>query len=104
MKNLINSLEENLKDLYRKAIDADDKINHLKKQGHGKFEAIFNKEQGFKTSANKFMPYLEEVAENILKIKESGQPAEQQQADIEKVVKQLHLLHSTIANFSEAVK
>ena len=41
MENLINSLEDNLKELYRKAVDADNLINELKKQGHGKFTAIF---------------------------------------------------------------
>lgn len=104
MKKLINSLEENLKDLYRKAIDADEKINQLKKQGQGKFEAIFNKQQGFNTSANKFMPYLEEVAESILVIKQSDTSVEQQKEQLEVVVKQLHLLHLTIANFNEATK
>jgi primosomal protein N'' len=94
VENIISSLEQNLKDLYRKAVDADNQINELKKQGHGKFQAIFKIDQGFTVSADKFMPYLEEVAEQILAIKN-----EQTTADLEDVVKKLHLLHVTLGEF-----
>ena len=104
MESLINSLEENLKDLYRKAVDADKYIDELKKQGHGKFGTIFKEEAGFSTSAKKFMPYLEETAEQILKIKESNQTPAMQKNEIESVVKKLHLLHSTLAEFKSALK
>lgn len=104
MNNLINSLEENLKDLYRKAIDADAQINELKKQGHGKFEAIFNESKLFSIQANKFMPYLEETAEQILKLKDSETAVEQNKQEIERIVNKLHLLHKTLSNFKLALK
>ena len=43
--------EENLKELYRKAVDADAQINELKKQGHGKFESIFKGNELFAVNA-----------------------------------------------------
>ena len=104
MENLISSLEQNLKELYRKAIDADSHINELKKQGHGKFEAIFKDDRLFTTKADKFMPYLEETAEQILTLKNSELGVEAQQADIELVVKKLHMLHQTIGNFKGVLK
>ena len=104
MENLISSLEQNLKELYRKAIDADTHINELKKQGHGKFEAIFKDDTLFTAKADKFMPYLEETAEQILTLKNSEDPAQAQQTQIETIVKKLHLLHQTIANFKGALK
>ena len=104
MENLINSLEENLKELYRKAIDADAQIDALKAQGHGKFETIFKSDAPFQAEAKKFMPYLEETAEEILAIKESGLDAEQNKQQIEQVVVKLHQLHKTIAEFNQAVK
>ncbi len=104
MENLINSLEDNLKELYRKAVDADNLINELKKQGHGKFTAIFPEQNLFEINANKFMPYLEHTAEQILKLKESEGSAEQNQAEIELIVKKLHLLHTTLADFKAALK
>lgn len=104
MENLINSLEDNLKDLYRKAVDADNQINELKKQGHGKFSAIFAEQNLFEIKADKFMPYLEHTAEQILKLKESTGSAEQNQQQIELIVKKLHLLHTTLADFKQVLK
>ncbi|MBU2882623.1 prephenate dehydrogenase [Psychrosphaera sp. B3R10] len=102
MENIISSLEENLKSLYRKAVDADIRINDLKKQGHGKFGHIFKQEDLFSIKANKFMPYLEETAAKILHLKESGDLTSHQ-AELETVVKQLHLLHKTLAEFKAVV-
>ena len=104
MENLINSLEDNLKELYRKAVDADNMINELKKQGHGKFTAIFQDQNIFEIKADKFMPYLEHTAEQILKLKESAASAEANQQEIELIVKKLHLLHTTLAEFKAALK
>ena len=103
MENLISSLEQNLKELYRKAIDADSHINELKKQGHGKFEAVFKDDKLFTTKADKFMPYLEETAEQILELKSKdlSEPANQEQ--LETVVKKLHLLHTTLSEFKTAL-
>ena len=104
MESLIISLEDNLKELYRKAIDADKYIDELKKQGHGKFGRIFKDDSGFESTATKFMPYLEETAEQILSIKESNQTPAMQKNAIESVVKKLHLLHTTLGNFKSAIK
>lgn len=104
MENLINSLEDNLKELYRKAVDADNSINELKKQGHGKFAAIFPEQTLFDLKADKFMPYLEQTAEQILKLRDSKVPLEQNQQEIEAIVKKLHLLHTTLAEFKAALK
>ncbi len=104
MENIINSLEDNLKELYRKAIDADKQLQELKKSGHGKFGAIFKQSELFVTKSDKFMPYLEETAEQILNIKNADADLSSSQADIEKVVKQLHLLHKTIGELKTALK
>jgi len=104
VENLINSLEDNLKELYRKAVDADNQINELKKQGHGKFSAIFPEQNLFAIKADKFMPYLEQTAEQILALKGSELPLEQNSQEIEVIVKKLHLLHSTLAEFKAALK
>jgi len=104
VENLIIELENNLKELYRKAIDADAKINELKKQGHGKFSSIFKDSNLFSVDANKFMPYLEETAEDILNLKNSEQDLENNKAAIEKIVKKLHLLHTNLSSFAQVVK
>ena len=50
------------------------------------------------------MPYLEETAEQILNLKNSEQDVQNQQPEIEVIVKKLHLLHQTIGNFKGALK
>ncbi|NVK23294.1 MAG: prephenate dehydrogenase [Gammaproteobacteria bacterium] len=104
MENLINNLEINLKELYRKAIDADNQLNELKKQGHGKFSAVFADSGLFSVQADKFMPYLEETAEDILNLKNSKEDVVKNKEKIEKIVKKLHLLHTNIAQLSQAVR
>ena len=104
MENLINSLESNLKELYRKAIDADNKLNELKKQGHGKFSAVFADSNLFSVQADKFMPYLEETAEEILSLKNSDNDVTANKEKIEAIVKKLHLLHTNIASLSLVTK
>lgn len=104
MENIISSLEDNLKELYRKAIDADNRLNELKKSGHGKFSAIFKDSNLFTAESDKFMPYLEETAEQILTLKNSDQDLEQAKAEMESIVKKLHLLHKTIADLKIALK
>lgn len=103
MEKVILSLEENLKELYRKAVDADAQINELKKQGHGKFESVFKGNELFSVNANKFMPYLEETAEQILDLKSADLTTAENQKALEAVVKKLHLLHTTLSEFKAAV-
>lgn len=104
MENVINSLENNLKELYRKAIDADKSLVELKKQGHGKFTNVFTNSKLFTAQSDKFMPYLEETAELILKLKNSDQNPNDNQQQIELIVKQLHSLHTTLSGLQQLLK
>ena len=47
MQAIIEKLNENLKVVYRQALDADKKLDELQQQGHGKFTALFTKDAGF---------------------------------------------------------
>jgi primosomal protein N'' len=104
VENIVSSLEENLKELYRKAIDADNRLKDLKKSGHGKFAAIFKDSNLFTAESDKFMPYLEETAEQILTLKNSDKDLSDAKDDIESIVKKLHLLHKTIADLKNVLK
>ncbi|WP_299009049.1 prephenate dehydrogenase [uncultured Shewanella sp.] len=55
-------LQSNLQTAYRQAIDADKRLDELKKSGHAKFSAIFKKEQKFTTQSDRFKPYVQELA------------------------------------------
>ena len=60
---VIEKLKQNLQSAYRKSIDADGKLDELKKAGHVKFNRIFSADEGFTTSSNRFQPYVQELAD-----------------------------------------
>ncbi|WP_333608339.1 prephenate dehydrogenase [Arsukibacterium sp.] len=101
MEHLLTQLDENLKELYRKALDADAVLDDLKQQGKGKHQYVFPAEAGFQVQSNRFMPYLAETAEQIAAIRHSQQF---NTATLQRVVQQLKLLHLTLAEFKAALK
>jgi primosomal protein N'' len=68
---LFTALQENIRLIYRQSIDADKQINELRHQDMAKFSAIFDQSQGFETKANRFTPYAEELAKELIEIKEA---------------------------------
>lgn len=100
MDHLLTQLDENLKELYRKALDADTVLDVFQQQGKGKHQFIFPTEAGFQAQSNRFMPYLAETAEQISAIRHSQQF---NTATLQRVVQQLKLLHLTLAEFKDAL-
>ncbi len=96
MEQLLNQLDANLKELYRKALDADAVLDELQQQGHGKHQAIFPTDQLFQVQSPRFMPYLSETAEQVSAIRQTQQF---NTATLELVIKQLQLLHKTLHEF-----
>lgn len=95
MEELLSKLDQNLRDLYRKAVDADAILDEIQAQGHGNYQAIFN-EGLFTVKSHRFMPYLSETAEQIAFIRK------QQHFDtaiLERIVRQLQQLHKTLLEF-----
>ncbi|NMH66850.1 prephenate dehydrogenase [Shewanella salipaludis] len=62
---VIEQLKENLQLAYRQALDADARLDELKKAGHAKFSTIFTREQGFEAQGNRFLVYVQELAEEL---------------------------------------
>ncbi|MDX1676567.1 prephenate dehydrogenase [Arsukibacterium sp.] len=100
MDALLSQLDENLKELYRKALDADALLDQLQQQGQAKHQSIFPASSDFTVSSNRFMPYLSEAAEQVAAIRQSQQF---NTATLARVVKQLQQLHKTLAEFRLAV-
>jgi len=61
MQAIQDQIKATLQDIYRKAVDADAKLDSLQSQQQGKFKAIFEEQAGFTTSAKRFLPYVEEL-------------------------------------------
>ncbi|MGS0674936.1 prephenate dehydrogenase [Shewanella sp. 0m-4] len=62
---VIEQLKASLQTAYRQAIDADARLDELKKSGHVKFDAIFSESEGFTTTSNRFTPYVQELAADM---------------------------------------
>ncbi len=101
MNPVISALNENLKLIYRKAIDADNALDQLKKQGKGKFTIIFPKDAGFKTESKRFGPYVEEVAGEVAVLNDADK--KQLAEDLPTLVKKIELLISTLERFKRTV-
>lgn len=99
MDQLLEQLDQNLKELYRKALDADAVLNQLQQQGHAKHQRIFSEEL-FLTQSNRFMPYLSETAEQIAAMRQTQQF---NTATLQRVVQQLQHLHKTLAEFKSVI-
>ncbi|TKB53644.1 prephenate dehydrogenase [Ferrimonas aestuarii] len=84
---------------YRQVVDADAQLDQLQKEGHGKFDTIFNQDQGFTTKANRFMPYLEEVVGDFDNFEAS--PSDEK---LPALVAKLEQLLATLAQFKGSLK
>ena len=71
-EQLFEALQENIRVIYRKSVDADNNLDQLRKQDKGKFSTIFNKEQGFETESNRFQPYAEELGRDLLALQQDS--------------------------------
>ncbi|BDQ67788.1 prephenate dehydrogenase [Shewanella xiamenensis] len=95
---VIEQLKENLQIAYRQAIDADAKLDELKKAGHGKFTSIFTAEQGFMVSSNRFLPYVQELVDDLTKLQ---QHTSLDHVALETLVRQLAALLQTLHAFKK---
>ncbi|QLE87045.1 prephenate dehydrogenase [Shewanella sp. Scap07] len=98
---VIEQLKQNLQTAYRQAIDADAKLDELKKAGHGKFASIFGKQQGFSTESNRFGPYVQELAQQLTEISADNANINEQ---IEQFVPKLAVLLQTLQAFKNQAK
>lgn len=96
MNSVISELNNNLKVLYRQAIDADSKLDSLQQQGKGKFSTLFNKESGFEIEAKRFKPYVLEVASDVESL---SSQEEIDQTQLKAAVIKMQHLHQLLASF-----
>ncbi|MCL1050105.1 prephenate dehydrogenase [Shewanella abyssi] len=98
---VIEQLKASLQTAYRQAIDADTRLDALKKAGHVKFNTIFTKDEGFSTSSNRFQPYVQELAAEIDAM--SREPDTMENL-LEGYVRKLGLLLQTMQTFKANTK
>ena len=90
-------LNNNLKDIYPLAQKADEQLEQLKEEDKGKFVAIFPQDSGFNVRANRFLPYLIELSEDIQALPELPEPDLPQQ--LQKLAGKIQLMHKILGKF-----
>jgi primosomal protein N'' len=102
MQSIIQSLKQNLKVIYRKAVDADNRLKQLQHSGMGKHGKIFVEDAGFEVESRLFLPYVQELSDNIDALE--NMEAEEQQPALAALVKKIEQMHLTLVNFEEKTK
>ena len=102
MQVIFDKLTENMQLIYRKAIDADQSLNQLQQSGKGKFSHIFGEDSGFTANSKRFMPYVEELSNQIAEL--SQKDDQTIQAALPSVVKKIELLMKTLTQFQGSLK
>ncbi|MGQ8364988.1 hypothetical protein [Glaciecola sp. 1036] len=101
MNNLIDAFNDNLQIAYRKAVDADNNLDKLQKDGKGKFAAIFPDDSPFETSSKRFIPYVQEIASDVEQLQQLSE--QEIKAALPETVKKLELLLATLVKFKTSV-
>lgn len=94
---LFEKLTENMQVIYRKAVDADQSLANIQKSGKGKFNYVFTQDAGFNVSSKRFMPYVEELASDIVQLQ--GSEKESLEKALPLIVKKMELMLTTLGQF-----
>lgn len=101
-QTIIEALNDNLRLIYRKAVDADAALQKLQSSGKGKFNTIFAEDAGFAANSKRFGPYVEELAGEVAGLVDASE-AQFAQA-LPKLVKKIETMLTTLEQFKHSVK
>lgn len=96
-KAIEQQLIENISVILKKSLTADATLADLREHKKAGFKAIFTKDAGFECSENTFQPYVEEVADDLLKWQET-----KDQGLLIALVKKIEQLFTVLANFEQS--
>lgn len=95
-KAIEQQLIENISLILKKSLAADATLADLRAQKKASFKAIFTKEAPFECSSDTFQPYVEEVANDLVKWQES-----KEQAELIALVKKIEQLFNVLADLEK---
>ena len=96
-KAIEQQLIENISVILKKALTADATLADLREHKKAGFKAVFTKDAGFDCSENTFQPYVEEIADDLLKWQET-----KDQSLLINLVKKIEQLFTVLANFEQS--
>jgi len=90
-------LIDNISQILKRSLVADATLADLRSKGKAGFKAIFTKEAGFKSDANTFQPYVEEIADDLLAWQKS-----KDKTLLITLVKKIEQLFTILVNFEKS--
>lgn len=97
-QRVVKQLQENIKIIYHKAVDADKLLQALREQKKATFEQIFTADTVFKVDSNNFLPYVEELAADLQVIEMTDE--ETYQPLLPNIVIKIELLFKMLASLN----
>ncbi|MFT6984500.1 MAG: primosomal protein N'' [Psychromonas sp.] len=101
-ENVLKQLQENLKIIYHKAVDADKQLELLREQQKVGFTQIFTDNNAFKNHSTTFLPYVEELAADLQEIQTDSE--EHYKKLLPAIVVKIELLFKTLSSFKSNLK
>ncbi|MEL0629020.1 hypothetical protein [Psychromonas aquatilis] len=95
-------LQENIKIIYHRAVDADQALLELRKQKTASFAHIFANDTPFQNHSDTFLPYVEELAADLQAIQTETE--ENYQKKLPVIVVKIELLFKTLNAFKDKLK
>ncbi|KGJ93319.1 hypothetical protein [Colwellia psychrerythraea] len=96
-KAIEQQLIENISVILKKSMTADATLADLREQKKASFKAIFTTDSPFKSTADTFQPYVEEMADDLL-----AWQANKDQSQLIALVKKIEQLFTVLANFEQS--
>lgn len=95
-KKIDQQLIDNISQILKRSLTADATLADLRSKNKAAFKSIFTKKAGFSSNANTFQPYVEELADDLIKWQEN-----QDQTLLIALVKKIEQLFTVLANFEQ---
>jgi hypothetical protein len=97
-KTIEQQLIDNISQLLKRALSADDILEQLRKDHQASFNSIFKKDSPFQCDANTFSPYIGEISDQLRLWQQS-----QDKSLLVELVKKIELLFKVLAQFEQSV-
>lgn len=96
-KAIEQQLIENISVILKRSLAADASLADLREKNKATFKAIFTKDSPFHCTADTFQPYVEEVADDLLKWQEN-----KDQTLLVNLVKKIEQLFTVLSNLEQS--
>ena len=101
-ETVLKHLQENVKIIYHKAVDADKKIELLRENKKAGFAQIFSADTAFKNHSDTFLPYVEELAADLQEIQTDDE--DHYKKLLPNIVVKIELLFKMLTTFQSNLK